>query len=105
VRELVVVRSGQRVFTEAVAEYLKLMTFGEYDYAQLIRLPGYRIAEVVVDPTRGFGQPIFARGGARIEDALSMFRAGETLENVAEEYRVPAEQLEDAVRVATLIAA
>lgn len=105
VRELVVVRSGQHVFTESVTDYLKLLTFGDDDYARLIRLPGYRVAEVVVDPTRAFGQPIFARGGARLEDALSMFRAGETLENVADEYRIPAAQLEDAVRVATLIAA
>ncbi|MDQ3463724.1 MAG: DUF433 domain-containing protein [Actinomycetota bacterium] len=59
---------------------------------------------MVVDPERGFGQPIFARGGARIEDALAMFRAGEDLDTVPAEYRVPPEHLEDAVRVATFVA-
>jgi uncharacterized protein (DUF433 family) len=104
-RELVVVRSGQHVFNEVVRAYLRRLEFGEDGYAQLIRLPGYDVAEVLVDPGRGFGQPIFARGGARIEDALSMFQAGESLDTVAAEYRVPPEQLEDVVRVATLRAA
>jgi len=60
---------------------------------------------VVVDPSRGFGQPIFARGGARLEDALSLFRAGESLDVVADEYGVPRDQFEDVVRVATRLAA
>lgn len=104
-RELVVVRSGQRVFNEIVQSYLRRVVFADDGYARLIRLPAYEVADVVVDPARGFGQPIFALGGARIEDALAMFRAGEDLETVAAEYRVPRDHLEDAVRVATLVAA
>jgi uncharacterized protein (DUF433 family) len=102
---LVVVRSGQRVFNEVVESYLRLVSFGEDGYARLIQLPAYGVAEVVVDPTRGFGQPIFSHGGARLEDALAMFRAGEPLDVVADEYGVPGPELEDAVRVATLVAA
>jgi len=34
-----------------------------------------------------------------------MFRAGESVDVVADEYGVPVEQLEDAVRIATRIAA
>jgi uncharacterized protein (DUF433 family) len=104
-RELVVVRSGQHVLNEVVSAYLRRLDFGEDGYAQLIRLPGYEAAEVLVDPTRGFGQPIFSRGGARVEDALSMFQSGEDLDTVAAEYRIPREQLEDVVRVATMHAA
>jgi uncharacterized protein (DUF433 family) len=63
------------------------------------------VAEVLVDPSRGFGQPIFARGGARLEDALALFRADEPLDVVADEYGVPRVELEDAVRIATRIAA
>lgn len=100
-RELVVVRSGQRVFNEIMDAYLRRIDFGEDGYAKALHLPAYTVADVVVDPSRGFAQPIFARGGARLEDALAMFRAGEPLEVVSEEYGVPADQLEDAVRVAT----
>jgi uncharacterized protein (DUF433 family) len=103
--ELVVVRNGQRVFNEIVAAYLQRLDFDDDGYVRLIRLPAYRTAELVVDPTRGFGQPIFARGGARLEDALALFRAGEPLDVVADEYGIPAEQLEDGVRIATRPAA
>lgn len=104
-RDLVVVRSGQRVFNDVVKGYLQRLEFSDDGYVRLIRLPAYAVAELVVDPERGFGQPVFARGGARLEDALAMFRAGESLEVVADEYGMPPEQLEDAVRVATRIAA
>jgi uncharacterized protein (DUF433 family)/transposase-like protein len=67
--------------------------------------PAYEVAEVVVDAARGFGQPIFARGGARLEDALALFWAGEPLDVVAEQYGIPRAQLEDAVRIATRVAA
>jgi len=104
-RELVVVRNGQTVFNEIVSGYLRRLDFGQDGYARLIHLPAYESAHVIVDPARGFGQPIFARGGARLEDALSLFRAGEPLEAVAEEYGIPPVQLEDAVRIATRVAA
>ena len=104
-RELVVVRSDQRMFNEVVEAYLRRLEFADDGYVQLIRLPAYEVAEIVVDPARGFGQPIFARGGARLEDALALFRAGEPLDVVAQEYGVPRAELEDAVRIATRVAA
>lgn len=104
-QELVVVRDGQHVFNEIVASYLRRLTSDDDGYVRLIRLPAYEVAELVVDPARGFGQPIFARGGARLEDALALFRAGEPLDVVADEYGMPPEQLEDAVRIATRHAA
>lgn len=105
VDDLVVVRNGRRMFTTTVESYLSRITFGPDGYASLIRLPAYGVADVVVDPTRGFGQPIFSEGGARLDDALAMFRAGEPLEIVAAEFGVSREHLEDAVRVATRTAA
>ena len=103
--DVVVARSDQRVLGEVLDSYLSHLEFAEDGYPRLIRLPRYQVAEVVVDPARGFGQPTFATGGARVEDALAMLRAGEDLEAVAAEYRVPAGHLRDAVRVATLAAA
>ncbi|MGH3470950.1 MAG: hypothetical protein ACRDPG_02740 [Nocardioidaceae bacterium] len=98
VRELVVVRNGQRVFTEIVMDYLQRIVFDADGFAALLPLPGFEHAELVADVRRSFGQPIFAHGGARLEDALSLFRAGEELSVVAEEYRIPYLELEDAVR-------
>jgi uncharacterized protein (DUF433 family) len=104
-RDLVVVRNGQRVFNDVIDAYLRRIQFGADGYAQVISLPAYRVAQLEVNPARGFGQPVFARGGARLEDALSMFRAGDSLDDVAGEYGVPLDQLEDAVRIATRVAA
>ncbi|MDQ2729154.1 MAG: hypothetical protein M3Y91_15145 [Actinomycetota bacterium] len=103
--ELVVVRSGQRMFTETVRQYLQRIDYGDDGYACLTRLPSYGIAEVVTDPTLAFGQPIFARGGSRVADALGRFWAGEDLQTVSEEFGVPIGQLEDVVRVASRRAA
>lgn len=98
VRELVVVRDGQRVFPEAVSGYLRRIVFGPDGFATALPLPGFEHARLVADVRRSFGQPIFAHGGARLEDALAMFRAGEDLAVVAEEYGIPYLELEDAVR-------
>ena len=101
VMRLVVIKNGQWVFTEIVQQYFKRIEFAADGYANVIHLPSYEQAEVVVNPQRGFGQPTFARGGARVEDVLGMFWAGESLATAAEEYGVPEKQLEDALRVAS----
>jgi uncharacterized protein (DUF433 family) len=100
-RQLVVVRHGQHVFAEIIDAYLRRVEFDADDYARLIRLPAYATAQVVADPRRGFGQPIFEHGGARVEDVLGAFQAGVPLKAVAAEYGVPASELEDALRVAS----
>ena len=104
IRQLVVVRNGQRVFAEVIADYLRRIDYGPDGYARLIRVPAYA-SEVVCDPTRSFGRPIFAHGGARVADVLDRFQAGESLDELSEEFGVPASDLEDALRVASRPAA
>lgn len=104
-RELVVVRNDQRVFADVVDAYLHRVEFSPDGYARLIRLPGYRGGTVVADPLRAFGQPVFEHGGARVEDVSARFQAGETLDVASQEFGVPREDLEDALRVATRQAA
>jgi uncharacterized protein (DUF433 family) len=105
VLNLVVVRSGQRVFVEAIEAYLRRIDYAPDGYPRLIHVPAYEHADVVVDPTRAFGAPVFERGGARVEDVLGRFWAGESLDELSDEFGVPAEQLEDVVRVASRRAA
>jgi uncharacterized protein (DUF433 family)/transposase-like protein len=97
--DLVVVRSGQGVFTEVVQNYLRRIEFADDDLARLIHLPQYRGADVLVDPERSFGAPIFARGGNRIEDVIATFKAGEDLDTLVEEFGVPRQELLDVLRV------
>jgi uncharacterized protein (DUF433 family) len=104
VKDLVVVRKQQPVFRDVIADYLQRIVF-DHGYAQRIPLIGYKGADLFVDPRRSFGQPTFDRGGARLVDALDLFRAGEPLEVVAEEFGIPSRQLEAAVRASLPAAA
>lgn len=104
-RELVVVRHGQRVFTELIDAYLRRVTFASDGWAQRIRLPQYEQAEVIADPRFGFGQPSFIHGRAKVSDVLERFWAGEDLKTLSVEFGVSQLELEDAVRVASRRAA
>lgn len=98
-QHLVVVRNGQHVFHEVVADYLSRITFAD-GYAQVIPLPAYADARVVVDYRRSFGQPIFLASGVRLTDALGLFEAGDPLATVSVEYGIPESELQAALRVA-----
>jgi uncharacterized protein (DUF433 family) len=98
-RELVVVRNGQRVFTEVVDQYLSRVDFASDGYARLIRLPQYRVAEVTVDPEHAFGRPRLTRGGTNVDDVIDLFLAGEPVDTVAAEFGLSRDEVEDVVRV------
>lgn len=97
VKHLIVPRSGQYVFKDIVAHYLKQIRFDNDKYAKIIRLPQYGEADVVLDPTRGYGQPVFDASGARVADALGPLRAGETFKAVAADYGVSEKDLRTAL--------
>lgn len=96
--------SRQRVFSPVVKEYLKRITYGGDGWAVRLVSPATARPVVLVDPQRSFGQPIFVHGGVRVEDVLDRWRAGEPLSAVAEDFGVPAKDVEDILR-ATLPAA
>lgn len=99
VGDLVVVRNGQRVFTEVVEDYLQQIVFGDDDFATAVPLPGFRTAELVADVRRSFGQPIFDRAGVRLEDVISLFKAERDIDVVSEEYGISRLELEDVLAV------
>jgi uncharacterized protein (DUF433 family) len=103
--ELVVLRTGQHQFSDVVRDYLKRITYGSDGWASRVRLPSYQRAEVVVDPRVAFGLPLVVHGGARVEDLVDRFVAGDTLCDIAFDFGVPPEEVEDVIRVATRSAA
>lgn len=50
----------------------------------------------MADVRRGFGQPTFAHEGARLEDVLGLFDAGESIGTVALEFGLTGLAVEDA---------
>lgn len=103
--ELVVVRTGQRQFSELIRDYLQRVNYGQDGWASQVRLPAYGRADVVVDPHVAFGLPIVRHGGARVEDLVDRFLAGDSIGSIADDFGVPSHEVEDVIRVATRIAA
>jgi uncharacterized protein (DUF433 family) len=105
VMELVVVRTQQRQFSEVVKGYLKRIRYGGDGWADSVRLPTYENANVIVDPKVAFGLPLVIQGGARVEDLVDRFQAGDSVADISADFSVPADQVEDVIRVATRAAA
>jgi uncharacterized protein (DUF433 family) len=60
---------------------------------------------IVIDPRRGFGQPIIAGTGIEARIVTERYRAGESVAELADDYRLEPAQIEDAIRCETSEAA
>lgn len=92
--QFVVVRSGQTMLAEATERFNAAV---EYDGDVVGRLrPDPRTPEVVMDPTRSFGQPTIrnVRTDALAED----YRAGTSREELADLYDLTSAQVDAAIR-------
>ena len=97
---LVVVRSGQHVFRPVVADYLQRISYDDDGWARRLVLPITKRKIIAVDPSRGFGQPLFLHGGAPLDNVLARIRAGEPVEDVAADFEVPEKDVQEALRAA-----
>lgn len=102
---LVVVRSGQGVFTDVVRDFLKNVRFGPSGYAEAIQLQRYGPANVQVNPTIAFGLPHLEANGVRVEAVLDRFHAGESVNVIAEDFNTPRDTVEQLIRARLQIAA
>jgi uncharacterized protein (DUF433 family) len=96
-----VVRTQQRQFSEIVEGYLNRIQYGGDGWADAVLLPAYGNAEVIFDPKVAFGLPLVVHGGARVEDLVDRFQAGDSVADIAADFSVPPNQVEDVIRVAT----
>ncbi len=95
----------QRVFAPVVREYLKRIDYAPDGWAAQLVSPATLRPIVIVDPARSFGQPIFIHGATRVEDVIDRWKAGDPLVEVAKDFGVPMEDVEDMLRVALPTAA
>ena len=102
---LTVVVSGPRVFGGVVKDYLERITYATDGWAERVILPMTERSIIEVDPIRSFGQPIFLRGAVRVEDVVDRWRAGEPIADVASDFGVPIEDIEDVLRASVPAAA
>src|SRR4051794_34383135 len=86
--DLVVVRTGQHQFSDLVRDYLQRITYGADGWASEVQLPSYTRARVIVNPEVAYGLPIVTSAGARVEDLVDRFLAGDTLSDIADDLEV-----------------
>jgi uncharacterized protein (DUF433 family) len=53
---------------------------------------------VVIDPELSFGRPVIAGTGLATEVIADRYKAGESIQELAEDYGRPAEEVEEAIR-------
>ena len=96
-RLLVEVVSHNAVFTEVVKDYLKRIEYARDGFAEHIILPTPRPLAAVT-PYKAYGQPLTLKGDARVVDILDRFEGNESFEDIAEDFGLPEEDVEDLVR-------
>lgn len=92
--QLVVVRDGQFVLTDAAQRFSSAVEYTD-DVAGLLR-PDPRTPDVVMDPRRAFGQP--AVRNVRTDSLAEDYRAGTSREDLADLYELSLEQIDEAIR-------
>lgn len=95
--DLEVARNRQLQMTETVKSDLEHITYGSDGIAASLALPMYRVATVTIDPREAFGAPIIERTGTRIRDILSLRSAGEELRDIAGDFGLTVEEVQDVI--------
>lgn len=94
--ELARARDGQRPIRDVIEDYLRYITWESDGRSPArLRLRQYPdIAPVIIDPRFGWGTPVVASNKVQVDAIVGMWRAGESLETVADEYGLTREQAE-----------
>ncbi len=93
---LTVVKSGQRVYTDLIADYLERITFGD-DWATEMILPTTEHKILRVRPNVSSSRPVFVRSGAPLDAVRDRVLAGEPVASVAEDFDTPTEDVQEAL--------
>lgn len=95
------VLSNHGIDRGTLTKFLKCMTYGANGYAIRYRLMRYKIANVIVDPAKSSGKPIYKKSGVRLEDILERLQSGQKLASVASDFKTPREEIKEAKKLQT----
>jgi len=98
---------GQQVEPRVITDGLKQIVYGEDGYADRFfpLLKGHVQKNVMISPSVGFGRPVLARRGVSVQAIAQRFEAGEHMADLAADYGLTTEEIEDAIRWTTRYAA
>ena len=96
--EWIRVKDKQIAIPKIIDEVLQLIRWASDDYPQSIKLKVYEYADIVADPRIAYGQPVIEGTRTRVMDVVSLFKAGETLDVVAQEFQIDEVAVLDMIR-------
>jgi uncharacterized protein (DUF433 family) len=98
---LIRARDHQHAIREVLEQHLHDIDWDDTGTAIRLRLHQYpSSAEVVIDPRFGWGSPVLAASKVKVEDVVALWRTGEPIRAVAEEYDLTESVVEDVLRQA-----
>lgn len=98
---LVHARDGQGAIREVLDGYLRYIEWSSDGSPKRLRLSQYPSgADVVIDPCFGWGAPVLDRNKVKVDDIVALWRAGESIKQVADEYDLTESAVEDVLRQA-----
>lgn len=94
-------RDGQSAIREVLDSYLRFVEWSSDGSPARLRLPQYPAgAGVVIDPRFGWGAPVLESHKIKVDDIVALWRAGESIRTVADEYDLTESAVEDVLRLA-----
>jgi uncharacterized protein (DUF433 family) len=94
-------RDNQGAIREVLDSYLRYIEWSEDGSPKRLRLSQYPSgAHVVIDPRFGWGAPVLDRNKVKVDDIVALWRAGESIKHVADEYDLAESAVEDVLRQA-----
>ena len=98
---LVHARDKQGAIREVLDDYLRYIEWSDDGSPKRLRLSQYPTgAVVVIDPRFGWGAPVLDRNKVKVDDIVALWRAGESIKQVADEYDLTESAVEDVLRQA-----
>jgi uncharacterized protein (DUF433 family) len=100
--DLVRAHDGQAPIRDIIDEHLRYITWDEVDGSPMrLTLQQYPdVAPVVIDPRFGWGAPVITTNNVQVDMVVKLWRAGESLDAVAEEYGLTRDVAEAICRIA-----
>jgi uncharacterized protein (DUF433 family) len=100
-RQLFSVKHNQYGIREVLSQYLQYVTWDDEGKPKRLRLQQYpEGAAVVIDPRFGWGSPVLEHSKVPVDAMLALWKAGDPMSVVAEEFDLPVDVVEDVLRAA-----
>jgi uncharacterized protein (DUF433 family) len=101
-RELARAFDGQAPIRDMIKSALKYITWDPDETPNRLQLRQYSdVAPVIIDPRFAWGAPVIEANRVPVNAVVDLWRAGESIQTVADEYGLTSEQAEAICRTAT----